>query len=114
MEPIRVIDRGRGPELADVRVTVYDVLPYLQKGWHHASIGMVFGISSDHVLALKQYFEEHKEEVLAENQKILERIARGNPPEIEERRKESHARVMALREELERKRQERNGEGNPG
>src|SRR5262245_9618450 len=115
MEQIRVIDRGRGPELADVRITVYDVLPYLQEGWQPASIGMVFGISSEHVEALVRYFEEHREEVLAENQKILDRIARRHPPEVEARLEEVHAKFLARCEELRRRQGGANGHaGNPG
>ena len=27
MEPVKIIDRGRGPELANIRITIYDILP---------------------------------------------------------------------------------------
>ncbi len=53
-----------------------------------------------------QYLEEHKEEVMAENRKIEERIARGNPPEIEALREQSPAKLLAYREELRRKKAE--------
>ena len=62
-----------------------------------------------------RYFEEHREEILAENQKILERIARGNPPEVEAKLQVSLAKLRARIAEREQKRlQEANGEGNPG
>ena len=73
MEPIKIIDRGRGPELAHIRITVFDILPYLRSGWHPTSVAAVFGISTADVNALVQYIHEHEPEVLAENQKILER-----------------------------------------
>lgn len=100
---IEIIDRGRGPELAGIRITVYDVIPYLQAGHGPTYIAAVLGLSTDEVKALMQYIEEHEEEVMAENRKIEERIARGNPPEIEARREEFHAKLLAYREELRRK-----------
>ncbi len=115
MEPVKIINRGRGPELANIRITIFDILPYVLKGWRADSIAFSFGIRSVEVEALIRYFEEHREEVLATNQKILERIARGNPPEVEAKLQVGRAKLRALREELERKRlQEANGEGNPG
>ena len=115
MHSTEIIDRGRGPELAGTRITVFTLLPYFDAGWHHSSIAMVHGLSSAQVLALKDYFEQHKEEVLADNAKILARIAKGNPPEVEARRVQSKAKLQALREELRHKREmEALHEGNHG
>ncbi len=111
MRPISIINRGRGPELAHTRITVYDIIPYLEEGWHPSSIAMALGISSPAVRALIQYIEEHKEEVMAENAKIVERIRRGNPPEVEAKRQASHAKVLALREKLQREREQREANG---
>jgi uncharacterized protein (DUF433 family) len=112
---IEIINRGRGPELAGIRITVYDIIPYLQAGHGPTYIAAVLGLSTDEVKALMQYLEEHKEEVMAENRKIEERIARGNPPEIEAMREQSHAKLLAYREELRRKKVQEgsNGEGHP-
>ena len=30
----KIIDRGRGPEIAGTRITVFDVMDYLENGWH--------------------------------------------------------------------------------
>jgi uncharacterized protein (DUF433 family) len=115
LQPIAIIDRGRGPELAGTRITVFDVLPYLQKGWHHTYIAAIFSISSAEVLALSRYIEDHEAEVLATNARILARIAQGNSPEVEAMRQRSHARLLALRAELQQKRlQEVNGARDPG
>jgi uncharacterized protein (DUF433 family) len=114
---IGIIDRGRGPELAGIRITVFDVIPYLQAGHSPTYIAAVLGLSTDEVLALMQYIEENREEVMAENRKIEERIARGNPPEIEARLKNSptHALIKArlARREREGFREEANGAGDP-
>jgi uncharacterized protein (DUF433 family) len=33
-----IIDRGRGPEIAGTRITVYDIVDYLEEGWHPTSV----------------------------------------------------------------------------
>jgi uncharacterized protein (DUF433 family) len=116
MQEIKIRDRGRGPELARIRITVYDLIPYLEAGETPAYIADVLSLSTEEVLALMQYIEDHKEEVMAVHRQIEERIARGNPPEVEARREERHAKLMALKAELERKRLQggTNGTGNPG
>jgi hypothetical protein len=48
------------------------------------------------VQAAIQYIDEHKEEVLASYQKMLERDARGNPPELQARLDATHAKYQAL------------------
>jgi hypothetical protein len=30
--PVAIINRGRGPELARIRITVHDIIPYLEAG----------------------------------------------------------------------------------
>jgi uncharacterized protein (DUF433 family) len=94
LQPIHIINRGRGPELSHVRITVFDIIPYLEDGDTPFYIATVLGISSRDVEALKKYIDDHKEEVMAENQRIEERIARGNPPEVEARLAASPIRKM--------------------
>ena len=115
MQEVKIIDRGRGPELSTIRITVFDVIPYTQRGYDAAGIAEAFGLSLAQVEALLRYIEEHREEVMAENQKIEERIARGNPPEVVAKWKQSQAKMLALREELLKRRvREQSHEGNPG
>ena len=78
-----IINRGRGPEIEGTRITVYDIMDYYKQGWNHSAIALWLQLSSAEVLAAIQYIEEHKEEVLADYQIILDRCARGNPPEIQ-------------------------------
>ena len=112
----QIIDRGRGPEIAGTRLTVYDILDYVQMGWGHARIASWFRISSDEVLTAIRYIEDHKAEVMADYQRILDRNAAArNPPEVEEKLKGSRERLEALRRELqERKARAGNGNGHPG
>jgi uncharacterized protein (DUF433 family) len=114
VDPIEIYDRGRGPELKRIRITVYDIIPYLEEGWDPSWIPTVLPITTAEVMALIKYIEEHKEEVMAVHRKIEERIARGNPPEIRAKFRASHAKLLALKAELKRKRQpEANGASDP-
>jgi uncharacterized protein (DUF433 family) len=116
MQPVVIIDRGRGPELAGTRTTVYDVIPYLEAGRSANYIAAAMGHSTRQIEALIHYIEEHREEVMAVHRQIEERIARGNPPEIEARLAASpmHAVIQARLAAIRAKRaQEANGEGRP-
>lgn len=90
-----IIDRGRGPEIAGTRITVYDIMDYYKDNWHPDLIAVTLRISSDQVRTAIRYIEEHKPEVMAEYQKILDRVARGNPPEVQAKLDEIHQRFQA-------------------
>ena len=66
---------------------------YLEGGHSANYIALVLRLTLAEVRALIQYIEEHKEEVMAVHRQIEERIARGNPPEIEERMAKSPAHL---------------------
>jgi uncharacterized protein (DUF433 family) len=68
-----IIDRGRGPEIAGTRITVYDVMDYLKEGWHRDRIARLFRLSSEDIQAAIDYIEQHRESVEATYQRILER-----------------------------------------
>ena len=89
-----IFDRGRGPEIAGTRITVYDIVDYLEEGWHPTAIAAFFRISSRKVDAALRYIEEHEEEVRAEYQRILARAAKGNPPELQSQLDAGHARFL--------------------
>jgi uncharacterized protein (DUF433 family) len=114
MRPIEIYDRGRGPELKGTRITVYDVVYYHLNGHSPNFTAAALGISTPEVLALLQYFEEHREEVLAWHNKIEERNARGNPPEIEEKLAAVRGTFRRLLEERRRELAGRNGESHSG
>ena len=46
MNKIEIIDRGRGPEIAGTRITVYTIWDYASTGDHHSSIALMLGLSS--------------------------------------------------------------------
>jgi uncharacterized protein (DUF433 family) len=114
MENYKIIDRGRGPELAGTRITVFDIVPYWRAGDSATYIATLLRLGTAQVEALIEYIKDHEEEVMAINQRIEERIARGNPPEIEEKLAKSpyHAIIQEKLEELLQEiKEEENGEG---
>ena len=97
-----------------LRVTIYDVLHYLQAGRTHEEIADILPLTPEQVEAAVRYIEEHQEEVLAAHRRIEERLARGNPPEIEARARAGRARMEALRLGKAAEGKEVNGEGAAG
>jgi uncharacterized protein (DUF433 family) len=95
-----IIDRGRGPEIAGTRITVFHVLEYRRAGMHRDAIAASLGVSSDQVEAALSYIREHEAEVTGQYEEIRKRIERGNPPWIEAKFRESHAKLEALRKRL--------------
>jgi uncharacterized protein (DUF433 family) len=74
MQPIAIIDRGRGPEIAGTRITVFDMLPYLEMGWHPSSVGLLFNLSAEEVTAAADYYRLHEQELKAKNQPAAKQI----------------------------------------
>src|SRR5215470_2333777 len=79
-----IIDRGRGPEIEGTRITVYDVVDYLQEGWRYDQIAGLFRLPPDDIQAAIQYIEAHYAEVMADYQQILARHSQGQyPPKVQ-------------------------------
>ena len=81
MPPI-IIDRGRGPEIAGTRLTVYDLLDYVEAGWTSSDIAAFFRLSTGEVEAVVSYIDSHREAVATEVRRIEERRMRGETPPI--------------------------------
>jgi uncharacterized protein (DUF433 family) len=103
----KIVKTGRGPEIAGTRITVYDVLEYYKTGWHRDMIASLLSLSSHQVEAAIRYIEEHRDEVMASYERNMERIRRGNPPELQAKLDAAHERLQARLREL---REGRNGE----
>jgi uncharacterized protein (DUF433 family) len=103
----KIIDRGRGPEIAGTRITVYDVLDYHKSEWHRDMIADTLELSSQEVEVAIRYIEEHRDEVMADYEEMLARDARGNPPELQAKQDAGHERFLAMvREHREAKNRE--------
>lgn len=101
-----IIDRGRGPEIAGTRITVYDIMDYYTHGRHENVIAAILRLSTEQVRVAIRYIEEHREEVEANYQRILDRIAQPYTPEVQAKVDESHRRFEQRLRELGIKRPE--------
>jgi uncharacterized protein (DUF433 family) len=110
-----IVYQGGGPHIAGTRITVYDIVHYLEAGRQPQEIATILGLTPEQVATAIQYIEEHKAEVMAVHQRIEERIARGNPPEVEAKLKATRAKMQAwLKERQQAKSKEAHGGGNSG
>lgn len=105
-----IIDRGRGPEIAGTRITVYDILDYTTKNWHHTAIAALLRISSDQVLAAIDYIDRHRDEIMPKYEHMLERARQGNPPEIQAKLDAIRKKNRPMWEERKRKWNMENGD----
>ena len=98
-EKPEIIDRGRGPEIKDTRITVYTILEYLIHAWDKHRIAALLNLRDNQVQAAIDYIDEHDLEVLREYVQILERIRAGNSPELQAKLNACHgsARELAKR-----------------
>jgi uncharacterized protein (DUF433 family) len=97
-------DRGRGPEIVGTRITVYNLLPhFLDATATEESIARLYDLTPEQVAAARAYALNHADTVLAEHLKIEARLAAGNPSEVIERAKQTHATFLKFKEWLARR-----------
>lgn len=99
MNPIEITDRGRGPEIAGTRVTVYLVWEFYRGGSSRDDIALAVGLSSRQVQAAIDYIDAHRDEVEREYAKIEARIKQGNPDWVEQRLKENREKLRQWKAE---------------
>ncbi len=99
-------DRGRGPEIKGTRITVYNLLPhFLDPTATEAYLCQLYDLTPEQVAAARAYVLNHPDTVLAEHLKIEARMAAGNPPEVIEQAKKTHAAFLSFREWLTQRQQ---------
>lgn len=76
------------------RITVWDVLHYLEAGWSCPAIAATLHLSEAQVGAAVSYIEDHRDEVMVVHRHIEERKARGNPPDIRAKAAKSRAKLQ--------------------
>src|SRR4051794_6224214 len=111
-------DRGRGPEIAGTRITVYNLLQsFLDPTVTEEEICRTYELTARQVAAARAYVLGNPETVLARHLQIEERLAAGNPPEVRESAERAMATFKSFKEWL-AKRQAKNHEedknGRPG
>lgn len=96
-----VHDRSLGPEIVGMRITVYNLLPYfLDPTATEAYICKIYELTPEQVAAARAYVLNNLETVLARHLEIEARIAAGNPPEVIERAKQTHALFLRFKDWL--------------
>jgi uncharacterized protein (DUF433 family) len=80
--------------IAGTRITVWDVLHYLETGWSQPEIAVTLHLSDAQVDAVVGYLEDHKEEVMAVYRQIEARKMSGNPPAIITKLAQSSAKLQ--------------------
>ena len=103
-----IVDRGRGPQIAGSRITVFDVMDYLKDGWHRDRIAMLFRLSSLDIQAAIEYIEAHGAEVEAEYLRIIDRQNNYHyPPDVQQRVDDSRRRAQELLKKVRAKQAQR-------
>ena len=97
----KIIDRGRGPEIAGTRITVYDVVDYLQEGWRYDQIAGLFRLPPEDIQAALQYIEDHKDEVMTVYRQILARHRNVHyPSAVQEKLAQNRQKLQAKLAEI--------------
>lgn len=76
------------------RITVWDVFLYSEHGCSVDEIRRWLPLSVEQVTAALDYIAANREYVLEGHRRIEERNARGNPPEIEEKLRQTRERMQ--------------------
>ena len=96
-----VDDRGR---IVGTRITIYDVLTYAEDARYPSIIAGILRVAPAQVQATLYFYTQNRDPVLKNYRAALERIARGNPPEVEARLQQSHERLKQKLQEIRQRR----------
>jgi uncharacterized protein (DUF433 family) len=80
--------------IAGTRITIWDVLHYLEAGWSRPDIAATLHLTEAQVAAAARYIEDHRDEVMVVHRQIEDRKARGNPPDIVAKAAKSRAKLQ--------------------
>ncbi len=109
-ETLQIVDRGRGPQLSTSRITVQDLVPYIQQKFTHEQIREIMPVLTvEEIVAVERYVEVNYETVMAQDRRIREHAAaRRQTPEVEEaERLERLKRLENARQQIQTRKQER-------
>jgi uncharacterized protein (DUF433 family) len=97
-----IVDQGRGPQLSTCRITVQDLVPYLQQGYSCEDILAIMPVlTEEDIRTVERYVRDNFEAVMQQDRCIRRRNAeRTMSPEIQEIRKRGHAKALALMEQF--------------
>src|SRR5688572_15406028 len=112
-EQITIVDRGRGPQLSNSRITAQDILPYWRKGASNDEIRVAMpSLTDEQIAMLMEYVRDNEQEVLLAEARIRANNDRLRAAQPEWTRARDHLsaeeRRSLLKEKL-RQLKERNG-----
>ncbi len=102
-EPVTIVDRGRGPQLSTSRITVQDLVPYLQQQYTYEQLQEIMPVLTiADIQAVERYIRDHYEEVMEQDRRIRERAAarRKSPEEEETARRHCLERLANARQSI--------------
>jgi uncharacterized protein (DUF433 family) len=108
-----ISDSGRGPEICGTRITVYDVLAYLDEGFTQEEIASYLGVTAAQTAAAVRYVGEHRDRLRAELRRAQERQSEGNPPAVAEALEQTSQRFQRFRQWLAERGRAENGSPAP-
>src|SRR6266481_1670919 len=81
---VQIVDRGRGAQLSTSRITVQDLVPYLQQKCSCEQIMEVMPVlTREEIQVVERYVGDNYDAVMEQDRRIRERNAnRVTPPEI--------------------------------
>jgi hypothetical protein len=122
-ETIEIVNRGRGPQLSTTRITVMDVFYWIHRayGWDQVQKSMPTLTRAEFDVVM-EYVNQHRDELaekdrLAEertDRRIAEQHARGGIFAPPDESMTTEQWVARLREKMNKRIAEKNGEGHPG
>jgi uncharacterized protein (DUF433 family) len=112
---ITLVDHGRGLQLSTSRITVHDLVPYFQTGCSYDEIiRWIPSLTHKEIAVVERYYRQHKDELDEYERRVQAyhteqiRLQRLRFPE---REGSHHERVASLKQLLQQRRRENNGEG---
>jgi uncharacterized protein (DUF433 family) len=112
---ITLVDRGRGLQLSTSRITVHDLVPYFQTGCSDDDIiRWIPSLTHEEIRIVERFYQQHKDEL----DEYESRVQAHRAEQIRSQRlrfpepEGSHSeRLARLRQLLQQRSQETNGEG---
>ena len=95
---LRIVDRGRGPQLSTSRITVQDLFPYFQRNCADEEIMEIMPVlTAEEIRVVREYVRDNYQAVADQDRRIRERNAgHVDAPEVEQIRRKGREKVTAL------------------
>src|SRR5437763_14325934 len=113
---LALVDRGRGLQLSTSRITVQDLVPYFQRGCSYDEIiRWIPTLTHEEIAVVERYYQENKDSLDEEDRRL--RAYRDEQSRLQRLRfpdEDPDQRLARMKDLLQKRLQEKNGEGHPG